>query len=645
MHSLLSLPRRPTGVWIMEPGYGTDPEGDKQQPTSRSAGKPPSSKSASAASHLPSPDIRAFPLPSDPSSFFLCVISHPFSLITASRPSLVSHAREEPQRSSSKRGPPDSRPSVLVRSFPAAQYPVMNPSYPSNGSPFPQPHPAYHHPASTPGQGNGVSSTPMAGQGHPSPYAYPVHHAPYPSHAPFPHYSPYPQQIMMYAPPRPNAAHEAVSQPSPTANHSSVSLGQLSTGKRKRKPTSEGQGGDAEGSEEIAGASGLVPNVMASGPRANAQHPLPSDSKKRTKTQRACDSCRSRKIRFVRFLFDSNQLRFTPSRVPMVPFDAVVSSDHCLCLLADPSLHQTDAIFSQILTPLYANTANSMGSIVLSSFLLRRLDLRRKSKRKRLPLSQRKHAWKTQSGSALLRPESPLALQMRGCMVWGRGFRPICLALTHDPLPGPTSEAHLLHSSAAIPSRLYENYDARHHHTWEILQNGDGLVQVLEPTAGDAAPALQKPVDMRIERDVVEKLVNAYFSEIAPVLPVITQAEFLSTPSPPPILLYSICLVAAARREVPQNVFDAIRYAVNAVIKAEDVLSTASIVNVQSLLILCMVGDCHSQFVPNALSAVWIRLGTAIRMVRGMGGMFLTEAMFTQLRRRLKIWVFIVQRR
>lgn len=174
----------------------------------------------------------------------------------------------------------------------------MNPSFPPNGSPFPQPHAAYHHPASTPGHsGNSVNSTPMAGQNHPSPYAYPMHHAPYPSHAPFPHYSPYPQQIMMYAPPRPNAAHESVSQPSPTTNHSPVPLPQLSTGKRKRKPTGEGQGGDAEGSEEIAGASGSVPNVMASGPRANAQHPLPPDTKKRTKTQRACDSCRSRKIR------------------------------------------------------------------------------------------------------------------------------------------------------------------------------------------------------------------------------------------------------------------------------------------------------------------------------------------------------------
>lgn len=138
---------------------------------------------------------------------------------------------------------------------------------------------------------------------------------------------------------------------------------------------------------------------------------------------------------------------------------------------------------------------------------------------------------------------------------------------------------------------------------------------MIEPSVGDSASVLPKPVDVRIERDMVEKLVNAYFTEIAPILPVITQAEFLTNSSPSPILLYSICLVAAARRDVPQNVFDSIRYTVNTVIKAEDVLSTASIANVQSLLILSMVGDCHSQFVPNALSALWIRLGTAIRMV------------------------------
>lgn len=392
----------------------------------------------------------------------------------------------------------------------------------------------------------------MAGQSHPSQYAYPVHHAPYPSHAPFPHYSPYPQQIMMYAPPRPSAAHEAVSQPSPTANHSPAPHVQLPTGKRKRKPTGEGQGGDAEGSEEFGGA---------------------SDTKKRTKTQRACDSCRSRKIRC----------------------DVLADSEPPLCQHCKQ--YGFDCTFF-------------------------------------LPIAETRFKKKKQEEEAAAAAEKSRleSTERLNSSTPGESSRP-----PDSRVYGPTSEAHLIHSSATIPSRLYENYDARHHHTWEVSQNGEGLIQVLEPTAGDTAPPLQKPIDMRIERDVVEKLVNAYFSEIAPILPVITQAEFLSTPSPPPILLYSICLVAAARREVPQNVFDAIRYAVNTVIKAEDVLSTASIVNVQSLLILCMVGDCHSQFVPTALSALWIRLGTAIRMAQDLG-LHRAEAVKQNIEMRRRLW-------
>jgi hypothetical protein len=181
---------------------------------------------------------------------------------------------------------------------------------------------------------------------------------------------------------------------------------------------------------------------------------------------------------------------------------------------------------------------------------------------------------------------------------------------------GPTTTEHLLHSQATISSRIYESYDQRYHHTWEVTKTRDGLIQVEEPSTGEQPATLPKPVELRIDRDVVERLLNAYFTDIAPIFPIVTQAEFLASPSPPQILLYSMCLVAAARRDVPQSVFDSIRYAVNGVIKSEDVLSTATIVNVQALLILCMVGDCHSQFVPNALSALWIRLGTAIRMVR-----------------------------
>lgn len=196
------------------------------------------------------------------------------------------------------------------------------------------------------------------------------------------------------------------------------------------------------------------------------------------------------------------------------------------------------------------------------------------------------------------------------------------ISQTHITGSGPTSAAHLLHSQASISSRIYENYDLRYHHTFEVSKSGDGLIQVQKPANDEQQLVHPKPVDLRIERDVIESLINTYFTEVAPIMPIVTQAEFLENPNPPPILLYSMCLVAAARRETSQAVFDSIRYAVNNVIKADDVLSTASIVNVQALLILCMTGDCHSQFVPNALSALWIRLGTAIRMVRYVSFIF-----------------------
>jgi hypothetical protein len=146
----------------------------------------------------------------------------------------------------------------------------------------------------------------------------------------------------------------------------------------------------------------------------------------------------------------------------------------------------------------------------------------------------------------------------------------------------------------------------------------DGRLRVHKPptTASVDENGAPRNHDARsIQSEIIQDLVNAYFAEVAPLLPVVTPQELLAYKSPPPILFYSICLIAAGRREVPQMIFDQLRRTVSTIIKVEDVLSTASVVNVQSLLILCMMGDSHSPYVPGALSALWIRLGAAIRMV------------------------------
>ncbi|KAN0077222.1 Fungal specific transcription factor domain containing protein [Tylopilus felleus] len=456
---------------------------------------------------------------------------------------------------------------TTLQPYPGVHY-MMNHNYPVNPSPFTQHHSTTTYPA-TPSM-NGASAPAIPAQYYPMHPAYPP--APH-GYAPYPQY---PQQMMMYGPPRPNTSlpeqqqqqpqqqqqqqqQPVVNAPSPVQVPATVA-----TGKRKRR-TDSTRARDRESDHEGPSSE----NVPKPPPPATSSAP-PVDNKKRTKTQRACDSCRSRKIRC----------------------DVLSDSDPPLCQ------HCKQYGFE-------------------CTFFLPITETRFKKKK--------------------LEEDSPVEKEKdRSVDLQRNTLSPQTESQMDRRVYGPTNAVHLLHSQASISSRIYESYDQRYHHTWEVSKNGDGIISVQSMPSDEQVPH-PKPMDSRLDPEIIQKLVNAYFNHISPMLPIITQAEFLSNPSPPPILLYSMCLVAAARREAPQTVFDSIRYAVNGVIKADDVLSTASITNVQALLILSMVGDCHSQHVPNALSALWIRLGTAIRMAQDLG-LHRAESVKQNIELRRRLW-------
>lgn len=179
----------------------------------------------------------------------------------------------------------------------------MNHNYSPNGLPFSQS--AQHHSgASYPPQPSPVSS----GPGIPGQYVYSLPHSPYPQHA-YPPYPPYAPQMMTYAPPRPNPN---ATIPSPSNAPSPVLPAAPSIGKRKRRTNAEsprGKGGGDKDSDQEAGASGSDKSHTHGNQQTSqsASAVTLAEMKKRTKTQRACDSCRSRKIRFVfsKFLFVS----------------------------------------------------------------------------------------------------------------------------------------------------------------------------------------------------------------------------------------------------------------------------------------------------------------------------------------------------
>lgn len=393
---------------------------------------------------------------------------------------------------------------------------------------------------------------------------YPMH----PSYPPAPHgYAPYyPQQMMMYGAPRPSTSVPEQPQTSTAPSPAPVSA-PAAIGKRKRKLEPSRHKVTVEKDSDQEGPSGSDVPGKQSTPTATT--PTASDSKKRTKTQRACDSCRSRKIRC----------------------DVLAESEPPLCQHCKQ----------------YGFECTFFLPITETRFKKKKLEEEAAEKEKEKSTDTRRNTSSPQAES---------------------GDRRVF---------GPTAAVHLLHSQPIISSRIYESYDQRYHHTWEISKNGDGVISVQNHPEDEKQVSHPKPIDLRLEPEVLQNLLNAYFKEIAPLLPVVSQAEFLANPSPSPILLYSMCLVAAARREVPQSVFDSIRYAVNGVIKAEDVLSTASIANVQALLILSMMGDSHSQFVPNALSALWIRLGTAIRMAQDLG-LHRAESVKQSVELRRRLW-------
>ncbi|KAG2041814.1 fungal-specific transcription factor domain-containing protein [Suillus americanus] len=474
---------------------------------------------------------------------------------------------ENPQTTSTARPATDQHQQDAARfrgipipSYPAPLHYMMNHNYhPINPSPFTQQHPSGGYAPTS--SSNGATGPGMPS--HSSQY-YPMH----PTYPPAPHgYAPYyPQQMMMYGAPRSSTS--VPEQPQPPGAPSPIpASAPAAIGKRKRKLEPSRSKVIVEKDSDQEGPS--ESDVPAKRSTPTATTPTASDSKKRTKTQRACDSCRSRKIRC----------------------DVLAESEPPLCQHCKQ----------------YGFECTFFLPITETRFKKKKLEEEAAEKEKEKSTDTRRNTLSPQAES---------------------GDRRVF---------GPTAAVHLLHSQPIISSRIYESYDQRYHHTWEVSKNGDGVISVHNVPEDEKQVSHPKPIDLRLEPEVLQNLLNAYFKEIAPLLPVVSQAEFLAHPSPSPILLYSMCLVAAARREVPQSVFDSIRYAVNGVIKAEDVLSTASIANVQALLILSMMGDSHSQFVPNALSALWIRLGTAIRMAQDLG-LHRAESVKQSVELRRRLW-------
>ncbi|WVF68207.1 hypothetical protein IAT40_002972 [Kwoniella sp. CBS 6097] len=398
-------------------------------------------------------------------------------------------------------------------------------------------------------------------------------------------------------PPPPFAAHQQPQMPSsarssafPSPKDGNTSLTQSTPDKADTVDTTSTKATSVSAApERSSSAQPKKKRKKNSADKAEAAPASPSegdkDKEKRTKTGRACDACRTKKIRCD--ILSSNE---TPPGQESQPICAHCKQYDLECTFFLPI---TETRFKKKRITEDGNL-NADAPPLVNSALNRGTPLR--------------------DGGT----DSPSYENLRGGVNPSTGDR--------GRVEGPTSIAFLLHTTIpAIPS---EAYDLRHHNSWEVLEDGNGIIRVTAPPSGnshaDADPQdptrahnrLNKPV---LSAHTMSLLVNAYFNEVAPLFPIISRSEFASKSSPNPLLLYSICGLGATRRQFPREVFAGVRGVINGILRSNDILSDARLENVQALLLLAQVGDLHAQPTAATASASLIRTGAAIRMAQDLG--------------------------
>ncbi|KDN53384.1 hypothetical protein K437DRAFT_69739 [Tilletiaria anomala UBC 951] len=230
---------------------------------------------------------------------------------------------------------------------------------------------------------------------------------------------------------------------------------------------------------------------------------------------------------------------------------------------------------------------------------------------------------------ALQRSASESAARVCGVAANG-GHSPASGAPPQPPdssVLGPTSIAYLVHSTAFVPSAALEDHDIKHHQTFEVGASGDGIIKFhkVPRTRGSVSSDEELPTELpevvrsRLAGDVAEKLVNSYFERIAPMFPIITKSEFLHLSPPPPLLLYAVCSVAALARDVPREVLTAVRSTLAILLRDSDVLSNSSSVAIRALLVMSLHQDVHGSTAVQCGARSWNRLGCAVRMAQDLG--------------------------
>lgn len=189
---------------------------------------------------------------------------------------------------------------------------------------------------------------------------------------------------------------------------------------------------------------------------------------------------------------------------------------------------------------------------------------------------------------------------------------------------GSTSLTHLLHSTATLPVEQLHNYDNKHALSISAQSGtGDGFIRIKvadpndEPGENGKAGYIHHiPAPPGLQPEVVEALVNKYFEGPSARFPIISRTDFLAATSLSPLLLYTICGVAALSHEIPPSVLRTVKQLIAHAMRDDEAMNRSSLQTIQGLLLYSYAFELERA---TAGSRTWFCLGLAVRMAQDIG--------------------------
>lgn len=210
-----------------------------------------------------------------------------------------------------------------------------------------------------------------------------------------------------------------------------------------------------------------------------------------------------------------------------------------------------------------------------------------------------------------------------------RHTTPTTNAAAEPRMVGSTSLSHLLHSTSTLPIEHLQSYDTKHSLTFELKSTGDGFIKVAVPTStsteagGDGSQSNGNnqisssfPAPPGLKPEVMEQLINKFFNTASARFPVISRTDFLACQSLTPLLLYTICGVAALSHEVSPSELRTIKQLIAHSLKDDETMNRSSLQTIQGLLLYSYAFELERGA---AASRTWFCLGLAARMAQDIG--------------------------